>query len=283
MDLLPTALELAGRPLPADREYDGKSMVPLLLRDEPSAHEVLFFYGGAAPPSTSRPSPSRATCPLDLAAPTCPLDPALHPPARTQAPPGARCRRPRATARSKRTGRPAPAWAAASRAPARRLAAPRSATRTCLSSSTWRWDGRRRARAPQLFLGLRTCEPFDLALISPGAGRPVRGVRAHGQQHAAERPDAQAGRAHAAGGLRRAGASGRAAAVAARAQRPRRGPGQVRCVLRPREGVRLRRQAEFLNERGGLPRLGRLDLNGNPASAQARASVLAIRATLYGY
>jgi hypothetical protein len=47
--------------------------------------------------------------------------------------------------------------------------------------------------------------------------------------------------------------------------------------------VRLRRQAEFLNERGGLPRLGRLDLNGNPASAQARASVLAIRATLYGY
>ena len=34
---------------------------------------------------------------------------------------------------------------------------------------------------------------------------------------------------------------------------------------------------------GGLPRLGRLDLNGNPASAQARASVLAIRATLYGY
>ena len=48
MDLLPTALELAGVPLPSDREYDGKSMVPLLLHNKPSAHDVLFFYGGAA-------------------------------------------------------------------------------------------------------------------------------------------------------------------------------------------------------------------------------------------
>jgi len=37
MDVFPTALELAGRPLPSDRAYDGKSMVPLLLRDQPSA------------------------------------------------------------------------------------------------------------------------------------------------------------------------------------------------------------------------------------------------------
>jgi len=63
MDLLPTALELAGVPLPSDREYDGRSMVPLLLHDEPSAHEMLFFYGGAAGskvPSAARYGPFKA-------------------------------------------------------------------------------------------------------------------------------------------------------------------------------------------------------------------------------
>lgn len=57
MDLFPTALELAGVALPDDREYDGKSMVPLLLHDKPSAHELLFFYGGAA--GSTKPSAAR--------------------------------------------------------------------------------------------------------------------------------------------------------------------------------------------------------------------------------
>ena len=49
MDLFPTALELAGVALPDDREYDGKSMVPLLLHDKPSAHELCV---PPPPPST---------------------------------------------------------------------------------------------------------------------------------------------------------------------------------------------------------------------------------------
>lgn len=40
MDLFPTALDLAGVPLPTDREFDGKSMLPILLHDQPSAHEM---------------------------------------------------------------------------------------------------------------------------------------------------------------------------------------------------------------------------------------------------
>ena len=48
LDLLPTALELAGVPLPTDRVYDGRSMVPILTDPHAiSAHEILFFYGGA--------------------------------------------------------------------------------------------------------------------------------------------------------------------------------------------------------------------------------------------
>jgi arylsulfatase A-like enzyme len=63
MDLFPTALELAGVPLPSDREYDGRSMVPLLTKDEASAHDILFFYGGAAgqkTPSAARYGPFKA-------------------------------------------------------------------------------------------------------------------------------------------------------------------------------------------------------------------------------
>jgi len=63
MDLFPTALELAGAPLPTDRDYDGKSMVPLLLHDKPSAHDLLWFYGGAAGsgvPSAARYGPFKA-------------------------------------------------------------------------------------------------------------------------------------------------------------------------------------------------------------------------------
>ena len=53
MDLFPTALELAGVALPDDREYDGKSMVPLLLHDKPSAHELCV-----PPPALHCPPPS---------------------------------------------------------------------------------------------------------------------------------------------------------------------------------------------------------------------------------
>ena len=47
LDVVPTALELAGlaavphAPAPA---LDGRSMLPVLLGDAPSAHETLFFY-----------------------------------------------------------------------------------------------------------------------------------------------------------------------------------------------------------------------------------------------
>ncbi|KAL3910572.1 MAG: hypothetical protein SGPRY_009006 [Prymnesium sp.] len=63
MDLFPTALDLAGVPLPTDREFDGKSMLPILLHDQPSAHEMLWFYGGAAgfsKPSAVRYGPFKA-------------------------------------------------------------------------------------------------------------------------------------------------------------------------------------------------------------------------------
>jgi len=64
LDLFPTALELAGAKLPTDRAYDGKSMLPLLLHDQPSAHAVLFFYGGGGlgnkKPSAARYGPWKA-------------------------------------------------------------------------------------------------------------------------------------------------------------------------------------------------------------------------------
>ena len=63
MDVFPTALELAGVPLPADRAYDGRSMLGVLLNESSSAHEVLFFYGGvngAAKPSAARYGPFKA-------------------------------------------------------------------------------------------------------------------------------------------------------------------------------------------------------------------------------
>jgi len=64
MDVLPTAFALAGAPLPAERKYDGRSIVDVLLHEEaPSPHTSLFFYGGAAgklQPSAARYGPYKA-------------------------------------------------------------------------------------------------------------------------------------------------------------------------------------------------------------------------------
>jgi len=44
MDVFPTFLELAGVPLPADRELDGRSLVPVLLGKGDGGAKVLFYY-----------------------------------------------------------------------------------------------------------------------------------------------------------------------------------------------------------------------------------------------
>jgi arylsulfatase A-like enzyme len=45
IDVLPTVLELAGLPLPRDREIDGRSLAPLLVGDsDASPHEWLFYF-----------------------------------------------------------------------------------------------------------------------------------------------------------------------------------------------------------------------------------------------
>jgi len=64
MDIFPTVLGLAGRAPPADRPYDGRDMKSILVEEAgKSAHEILFFYGGAAgmsTPSAARYGPFKA-------------------------------------------------------------------------------------------------------------------------------------------------------------------------------------------------------------------------------
>jgi arylsulfatase A len=43
-DLFPTCLQLAGVPLPQDRIIDGRDIMPLLLGESPSPHDMLLFY-----------------------------------------------------------------------------------------------------------------------------------------------------------------------------------------------------------------------------------------------
>lgn len=42
LDVFPTFLSLAGRPLPSDRSYDGMDLTPLLLGRSSHAHSTLF-------------------------------------------------------------------------------------------------------------------------------------------------------------------------------------------------------------------------------------------------
>jgi len=63
MDLLPTALELAGIPLPTDRPIDGKSMLKIIKDEGPSDHDVLFFYASNmdnSGPTAARVGPYKA-------------------------------------------------------------------------------------------------------------------------------------------------------------------------------------------------------------------------------
>mmetsp|Transcript_5161 Transcript_5161/g.15743 ORF Transcript_5161/g.15743 Transcript_5161/m.15743 type:complete len:179 (+) Transcript_5161:1351-1887(+) len=58
MDVFPTALELAGLPLPSGRPIDGRSFRDVIMNSEgKSRHKVLFFYGGAY--GSRRPSAAR--------------------------------------------------------------------------------------------------------------------------------------------------------------------------------------------------------------------------------
>ena len=46
-DIFPTALSLAGVPLPTDREFDGKSLLPILTgTTKVSAHKCIFYWKG---------------------------------------------------------------------------------------------------------------------------------------------------------------------------------------------------------------------------------------------
>ena len=46
-DIFPTALSLAGVPLPSDREFDGKSLLPILTgTSKVSAHQCIFYWKG---------------------------------------------------------------------------------------------------------------------------------------------------------------------------------------------------------------------------------------------
>jgi len=59
-DIFPTALALAGVPLPADRIIDGRDMGPVLFDSAASAHSCIFMWvpAGLPPPSpTFLPSP----------------------------------------------------------------------------------------------------------------------------------------------------------------------------------------------------------------------------------
>jgi arylsulfatase A len=42
LDVFPTFLSLAGRPLPSDRSYDGMDLTPLLMGRSAHAHSTLF-------------------------------------------------------------------------------------------------------------------------------------------------------------------------------------------------------------------------------------------------
>jgi arylsulfatase A len=44
MDLFPTCLKLAGAELPADRDIDGKDLLPLLLGRGKGQREVIYYY-----------------------------------------------------------------------------------------------------------------------------------------------------------------------------------------------------------------------------------------------
>lgn len=46
LDLFPTFVRLAGGTVPADRIYDGYDLSGLLLRDEPSPRDTVYFYRG---------------------------------------------------------------------------------------------------------------------------------------------------------------------------------------------------------------------------------------------
>ncbi len=48
MDVFPTALALAGAPLPGDRPLDGVDLRPLLLGTGPSPRETVYFYRGSS-------------------------------------------------------------------------------------------------------------------------------------------------------------------------------------------------------------------------------------------
>lgn len=44
MDLLPTILKLAGVPLPKDREYDGRDIMPLLTGEKTTVRDTVYYY-----------------------------------------------------------------------------------------------------------------------------------------------------------------------------------------------------------------------------------------------
>ena len=46
VDVFPTALALAGTPLPQDRTIDGRDIMPMLTRKTPSPHEILIAQSG---------------------------------------------------------------------------------------------------------------------------------------------------------------------------------------------------------------------------------------------
>ena len=46
LDILPTLAALAGGPLPADRDFDGRDLMPFLLGEESPPHEALFWRNG---------------------------------------------------------------------------------------------------------------------------------------------------------------------------------------------------------------------------------------------
>ena len=59
LDVFPTVAELAGAPLPA-APLDGRSMVPILLNESQSQHDVLFFYAIKADDGTGLYAPIAA-------------------------------------------------------------------------------------------------------------------------------------------------------------------------------------------------------------------------------
>lgn len=46
MDLLPTAVAMAGGSLPTDRTYDGQNLLPVLKGESRQGHETIFYYWG---------------------------------------------------------------------------------------------------------------------------------------------------------------------------------------------------------------------------------------------